>query len=68
MVAMTITHIEDAGLTLGPAPLLAALGGLAVALAPLGITVLRDGSAPRWWAVALTAALIPVAFLIGVLG
>ncbi|WP_246074716.1 hypothetical protein [Nonomuraea terrae] len=47
---------------------LAALTGLAVALVPLGVTVLRNGPAPRWWAVALTAALVPVAFLIGMAG
>ncbi|PZG19050.1 hypothetical protein C1J01_13400 [Nonomuraea aridisoli] len=47
---------------------LAALAGLAVALVPLGVAVLRTGPAPRWWAVALTAALVPVAFLVGAAG
>jgi hypothetical protein len=47
---------------------LAALAGLAVALVPLGVSVLRTGPAPRWWAVALTVALIPLSFLAGLAG
>lgn len=47
---------------------LVALVGLAVALVPLGFEVLRNGQAPRWWAAALTLALIPVAFFLGVTG
>ncbi|MEV6867080.1 hypothetical protein AB0M44_39570 [Streptosporangium subroseum] len=47
---------------------LVALAGLCVALVPLGITVLKDGPAPRWWAVALTVALIPLAFFVGMSG
>lgn len=47
---------------------LAALLGLAIALVPLGVTVLKDGPAPRWWAVALTVALVPAAFLFGLAG
>ncbi|MFG1704999.1 hypothetical protein ACFLIM_17565 [Nonomuraea sp. M3C6] len=47
---------------------LAALLGLAAALVPLGVAVLKDGPAPRWWAVALTVALIPVAFFLGLSG
>jgi hypothetical protein len=47
---------------------LAALAGLAVALVPLGITMLRNGPVPRWWAVGLTAASVPVAFLLGLVG
>ncbi|MFC4118774.1 hypothetical protein [Nonomuraea zeae] len=63
-----------AGLPLGvlkgssdPVALLA-LAGLAVALVPAGVAVLRDGPAPRWWAVGLTVALIPAAFLLGMSG
>ncbi|MCP2363694.1 hypothetical protein HD597_010714 [Nonomuraea thailandensis] len=47
---------------------LAALAGLIVALVPLGVTVLRDGPAPRWWAVGLAVAFVPVAFLLGLAG
>jgi hypothetical protein len=47
---------------------LTALLGLAVALVPLGVAVLRDGPAPRWRAVALAVAFIPVAFLLGMSG
>ncbi|MEU7893482.1 hypothetical protein AB0B45_11520 [Nonomuraea sp. NPDC049152] len=47
---------------------LVALLGLAVALIPLGVTVLKQAPAPRWWAVALTVALVPVAFVLGVSG
>ncbi|WP_327587467.1 hypothetical protein OHA25_11020 [Nonomuraea sp. NBC_00507] len=47
---------------------LAALAGLAAALVSFGVTVLRNGPAPRWWAVALTVALIPVAFVAGLSG
>ncbi|MGP3958188.1 hypothetical protein ACTWPT_19450 [Nonomuraea sp. 3N208] len=47
---------------------LVALVGLAIALVPLGVTVLRDGPAPRWWAVVLTIALIPAAFVAGLSG
>lgn len=47
---------------------LVALAGLAVALVPLGVSVLRNGPAPRWWAVALTVALIPTAFVLGLTG
>ena len=47
---------------------LVALAGLCVALVPLGITVLKDGPAPRWWAVALTVALVPLAFFVGMSG
>jgi hypothetical protein len=47
---------------------LVALAGLAVALVPLGVAVLRDGPAPRWWAAALVVALIPAAFFLGLSG
>ncbi|WP_433250141.1 hypothetical protein ACQPYK_03655 [Streptosporangium sp. CA-135522] len=47
---------------------LAAVLGLAVALVPLGVTVLKESPLPRWWAVVLTVALIPVAFFLGVSG
>ncbi|MFB4290725.1 hypothetical protein ACBI99_23970 [Nonomuraea sp. ATR24] len=47
---------------------LVALAGLAVALVPLGVTTLRTGPAPRWWAVALTVGLVPVAYLLGLVG
>ncbi|MBB5775550.1 hypothetical protein [Nonomuraea jabiensis] len=47
---------------------LVALAGLAVALVPLGVAVLRDGPAPRWWAATLVVALIPAAFFFGLSG
>jgi hypothetical protein len=47
---------------------LVALAGLAVALVPMGVKVLRDGPFPRWWAVGLTVALVPVAFFLGMSG
>ncbi|MFI9552568.1 hypothetical protein [Nonomuraea endophytica] len=50
-------------------PSLLAVGGLVVAMAPLGVSVLRQaGPAPRWWAVALTVAAVPAAFLLGLSG
>ncbi|TDC02347.1 hypothetical protein E1267_29575 [Nonomuraea longispora] len=47
---------------------LAALAGLAVALVPFGVGVLKNGPAPRWWAVALTVALVPGAYVLGTYG
>ncbi|TMR21704.1 hypothetical protein ETD86_14250 [Nonomuraea turkmeniaca] len=47
---------------------LVALAGLAVALVPLGVALSREGPAPRWWAVVLTVALIPAAFVAGLSG
>jgi hypothetical protein len=47
---------------------LVALAGLAVALVPLGVRILRNGPAPRWWAVTLAVALVPVAFVLGMTG
>ncbi|UBU13094.1 hypothetical protein [Nonomuraea gerenzanensis] len=47
---------------------LLALAGLAVALVPFGLAVLKDGPAPRWWAVGLAVAFVPVAFLLGLAG
>ncbi|WP_018350710.1 hypothetical protein [Longispora albida] len=47
---------------------LVAILGLSVALVPLGVTTLKNGPSPRWWAVALTIGLIPVAFFLGVSG
>ncbi|WP_067182153.1 hypothetical protein [Microtetraspora niveoalba] len=41
---------------------------LCVALVPLGVRVLRDGPAPRWWAYPLTLVLGAVAVLSGTLG
>ncbi|MFI6298551.1 hypothetical protein ACIBEJ_43650 [Nonomuraea sp. NPDC050790] len=50
-------------------PSLLAVLGLVVAMAPLGVSVLRQaGAAPRWWAVALTVAAVPAAFLLGLSG
>lgn len=45
-----------------------AVAGLIVAMAPLGIRVLREGPAPRWWAVGLVVAFIPAAFWLGLQG
>ncbi|NJP94182.1 hypothetical protein HCN51_32910 [Nonomuraea sp. FMUSA5-5] len=47
---------------------LAAIAGLIIALVPLGVTVLREGPAPRWWAVGLAVAFVPAAFLLGLSG
>ncbi|RSM98621.1 hypothetical protein DMB42_43450 [Nonomuraea sp. WAC 01424] len=47
---------------------LVALAGLAVAFVPMGVAALRTGPAPRWWALALTFALVPVAFFVGMAG
>lgn len=47
---------------------LVALAGLAVALVPLGLSVLKEGPAPRWWAVGLAVAFVPAAFLLGLTG
>ncbi|GAA3694557.1 hypothetical protein GCM10022224_070100 [Nonomuraea antimicrobica] len=47
---------------------LVAPAGLAVALVPLGVTVLRNGPAPRWWVLGLGVAFVPVAFLLGLVG
>ncbi|NRQ32734.1 hypothetical protein HII36_12915 [Nonomuraea sp. NN258] len=47
---------------------LVVLAGLVVALVPMGAAVLRTAPRPRWWAAALTLALIPAAFALGVLG
>ncbi|MEU6711209.1 hypothetical protein ABZ897_06970 [Nonomuraea sp. NPDC046802] len=47
---------------------LVALAGLAVALVPLGVAVLRDGPGPRWWAAGLTVAFVPFAFMVGLFG
>ncbi|WP_327088973.1 hypothetical protein OIE66_42860 [Nonomuraea sp. NBC_01738] len=47
---------------------LVAVGGLVVALLPLGVSILRESAAPRWWALALTVVLVPVVFLLGMSG
>lgn len=47
---------------------LVAIVGLGVALVPLGVSVLKEGPAPRWWVAALTIALVPVAFFLGLSG
>lgn len=73
-VARCVALALAAGLSLGVLkgssdPIsIAALLGLAFALVPLGVTVLRQAPAPRWWAVALTIALLPAAFFLGVSG
>ncbi|WP_406318874.1 hypothetical protein OHA77_16080 [Streptosporangium sp. NBC_01639] len=51
----------------GPMSVLAA-AGLCVALVPLGVRVLRDGSAPRWWAYPLAVVVGAGAVLLGTLG
>lgn len=47
---------------------IAAILGLAAAMLPLGLTILRGGPAPRWWTLATTLALIPAAFFLGMSG
>ncbi|MFF5205054.1 hypothetical protein [Streptosporangium sp. NPDC000396] len=51
----------------GPMSVLAA-AGLCVALVPLGVEILRDGPAPRWWAYPLVVAVAAGAVLLGVAG
>ncbi|WP_219469433.1 hypothetical protein [Nonomuraea rhizosphaerae] len=51
----------------GPMSIVATVG-LCVALVPLGVKVLRDGPAPRWWAVPLALAIGAGAFALGTLG
>lgn len=51
----------------GPFSVVAA-AGLCVALVPLGVRVLRDGPAPRWWAWPLGLAVGAVAMLLGMAG
>ncbi|TDC95656.1 hypothetical protein E1292_38925 [Nonomuraea deserti] len=69
-VALALGHALPLGVLKGASdPIsLAALAGLAVALVPLGVGVLKDGPAPRWWAVALTVALVPGAYVLGMYG
>ncbi|MFF3444901.1 hypothetical protein [Streptosporangium sp. NPDC002721] len=51
----------------GPMSVLAATG-LCVALVPLGVTILRDGDAPRWWAYPVAVAVVAGAVFLGVAG
>jgi hypothetical protein len=51
----------------GPMSIVATLG-LCVALVPLGVHILKDGPAPRWWAYPLTAGVLAASVLIGMAG
>ncbi|MBP2708222.1 hypothetical protein JOL79_31030 [Microbispora sp. RL4-1S] len=51
----------------GPMSVVAAVG-LCLALVPLGVRVLTDGPAPRWWAYPLALGLAAAAILIGMAG
>ncbi|MFC4591407.1 hypothetical protein [Sphaerisporangium corydalis] len=51
----------------GPMSVVATLG-LCVALLPLGVRVLRDGPAPRWWAYPIALAVAAAAVLLGMAG
>ncbi|GAA1640381.1 hypothetical protein GCM10009733_041880 [Nonomuraea maheshkhaliensis] len=69
-VALALGSVLPLGVLKGssdPVSLLA-LAGLAAALVPLGVGLLRNGPAPRWWAVALVAALVPGAYVVGLVG
>jgi hypothetical protein len=51
----------------GPMSIVATLG-LCVALVPLGLQILKDGPAPRWWAYPLTLAVGAAAVIVGMAG
>jgi hypothetical protein len=69
-VALALGHALPLGVLKGSSdPIsLVALAGLAAALVPLGVGMLKDGPAPRWRAAALTIALIPGAYVLGMYG
>lgn len=51
----------------GPMSILAA-AGLGVALVPLGVTVLKDGAAPKWWAYPVAVAMGAGIVFLGIAG
>ncbi|MEU4516929.1 hypothetical protein AB0G05_46230 [Nonomuraea wenchangensis] len=68
-VALASMSALPLGVLKGTRPMsVVAAVGLCVALVPLGLRVLRDGPAPRWWAYPLALALGGAAVLLGLAG
>ncbi|MEU8107057.1 hypothetical protein ACWGH8_08485 [Nonomuraea muscovyensis] len=68
-VALGLAAALPIGVLKGTGPLsVVATAGLCVALVPFGVRVLRDGPAPRWWAVPLALAIGAGVVAIGNLG
>ncbi|MGW4475013.1 hypothetical protein ACWENQ_35565 [Nonomuraea sp. NPDC004354] len=68
-VALAATSALPIGVLKGTGPMsVVATVGLCVALVPLGVRVLKDGPAPRWWAYPLVLGLGTAAVLLGIAG
>lgn len=68
-VALASMSALPIGVLKGTGPMsIVATVGLCVALVPLGIRVLRDGPAPRWWAYPLALGVGTAAVLLGLAG
>ncbi|GAA3149597.1 hypothetical protein [Nonomuraea roseoviolacea] len=68
-VALGLMSALPMGVLKGTGPMsLLAVAGLCVALVPYGVKVLREGPAPRWWAVPLALAVGAGAVVLGTLG
>lgn len=63
MAAMPLGVLKGTGVTS-----IVAAAGLCVALVPLGVKVLSQGPAPRWWTYPLAAAVTTTSVLISLLG
>ncbi|GAA3428543.1 hypothetical protein ACQP10_07230 [Streptosporangium sandarakinum] len=68
-VALALTSALPIGVLKGTGPMsVVAVLGLCAALVPLGIGVLRNGPAPRWWAYPLALGVGAAAVLLGMAG
>jgi hypothetical protein len=68
-VALGLMSALPIGVLKGTGPMsIVATVGLCVALVPLGVKVLRDGPAPKWWAFPLALAIGAGAVILGTLG
>ncbi|TXK35625.1 hypothetical protein [Nonomuraea sp. C10] len=68
-VALASMSALPIGVLKGTGPMsVVAAAGLCVALVPLGVRVLKDGPAPRWWAYPLALAMGTAAVLLGMAG
>ncbi|MBN6057941.1 hypothetical protein JYK22_38830 [Nonomuraea sp. RK-328] len=68
-VALGLMTALPIGVLKGTGPMsVLAVAGLCAALVPYGIGVLREGPAPRWWAVPLALAIGAGAVVLGALG